>query len=164
MSAAELAAPADSLTFCLSKGLSAPVGSVICGSEDFILRANRMRKQLGGGMRQAGVLAAAGIIALEKMVARMSEDHRRARQLAEGLAQVPYMTLEYDQPATNIIFLTLSPETPLNAFQIGARLEQRGIKVQVKGAQRFRLVTHYWIDDQAVETTIDAFHQVMQAA
>jgi threonine aldolase len=84
--AIELAAPADSVTFCLSKGLSAPVGSVLCGSTEFITRAHRIRKQLGGGMRQAGILAAAGIVALETMVNRLPEDHKRARDLALGLS------------------------------------------------------------------------------
>lgn len=162
VSAAELVAPADSVTFCLSKGLSAPVGSLICGSENFIARAHRMRKQLGGGMRQAGILAAAGVVALEKMVNRLKEDHQRARQLAEGLSQVSGITLEYGLPMTNIIFLKLSPEVASNAFQIGAQLEHRGVRVQVKGASRFRLVTHYWISDQDVETTIGAFREVLR--
>lgn len=162
VSAAELVAPADSVTFCLSKGLSAPVGSLICGSEEFIARAHRMRKQLGGGMRQAGILAAAGIVALEKMVDRLSEDHRRARQLADGLSRIPGITLEYGLPMTNITFLNLSAEVPSNAFQVGARLEERGVRVQVKGASHFRLVTHYWISDQDVETTIGAFREAMR--
>jgi threonine aldolase len=161
VSAAELVAPADSVTFCLSKGLSAPVGSLICGSEKFIARAQRMRKQLGGGMRQAGILAAAGIVALQKMVDRLSEDHRRARELAEGLAQITGVILEYGLPKTNIVFINLAPELPLNAFQIGTRLERRGIRVQVKNASTFRLVTHYWINDQDVERTIGAFREVV---
>lgn len=161
VNAAELVAPADSVTFCLSKGLSAPVGSLVCGSEKFIARVQRMRKQLGGGMRQAGILAAAGIVALEKMVDRLSEDHRRAHELAENLQQVPGISLELGLPKTNIVFLSLSPEVPLNAFQIGTQLERRGIKVQVKGASSFRLVTHYWISDQDVEKTIGVFREVI---
>ena len=106
-SAAELAAPADSVTFCLSKALCAPVGSVLCGSTEFIYRARRIRKQLGGGMRQAGVLAAAGLVALEKMVDRLSEDHFRARRLAEGLANIPGVVLHMGMPGTNMVFLEL---------------------------------------------------------
>jgi threonine aldolase len=104
--AADLAAPADSVTFCLSKALCAPVGSVLCGSKEFIDRAHRVRKQLGGGMRQAGVLAAAGIIALEKMRDRLAEDHARARRLAECLANLPDLVLDPGTPQTNMIFLS----------------------------------------------------------
>ena len=104
MTARELAEPADSVTFCLSKGLSAPVGSVICGSREFIYRAHRMRKMLGGGMRQAGILAAAGIVALETMVERLADDHRRARMLAEGLKEIPGIVLDPGTPYTNMVF------------------------------------------------------------
>jgi threonine aldolase len=99
-SAAELAAPADSITYCLSKGLCAPVGSVLCGSKDFIARAHRIRKQLGGGMRQAGILAAAGIVALETMIDRLKEDHQRARDLADGLSKIPGIKLDPNTPQT----------------------------------------------------------------
>ena len=104
VTARELAEPADSVTFCLSKGLSAPVGSVICGSREFIYRAHRMRKMLGGGMRQAGILAAAGIVALETMVERLADDHRRARMLAEGLKEIPGIALDPGTPYTNMVF------------------------------------------------------------
>ncbi len=162
VSAAELAEPADSVTFCLSKGLSAPVGSVLCGSREFISRAHRIRKQLGGGMRQAGILAAAGIVALESMVNRLSEDHRRAYQLAEGLGQISGLSLVFGLPKTNMVFLALSPQVPTNAPQIGERLKEQGVKVNVTGVRSFRLVTHYWIGDGDVEKTIKAFQEVMQ--
>jgi threonine aldolase len=99
---------ADSVTFCLSKGLSAPIGSVICGSKDFIAEARRKRKMLGGGMRQAGVLAAAGIVALEKMIDRLAEDHANARHLAEGLADMPGVAIDLDRVQTNISILVAS--------------------------------------------------------
>ena len=159
--AAELAAPADSVTFCLSKGLCAPVGSVLCGTVEFIERARRIRKQLGGGMRQAGVLAAAGIVALEKMVDRLAEDHRRAQILAEGLANISGLRLDHPIPATNMVFVSLVDSVPYSAAQIAERLRNDGVKVGVVGERRFRLVTHYWIDDQKVERAIRAFRGVL---
>jgi threonine aldolase len=160
--AAELAAPADSVTFCLSKGLCAPVGSLICGSQDFIGRAHRIRKQLGGGMRQAGILAAAGLIALETMIDRLAEDHTRARCLSEGLVAIPGLILDLGTPYTNMIFLRLAGDFPLDARETAARLAALDVRVGVTGARNFRLVTHYWIDDQAVEKAIRAFRKVAQ--
>ncbi|RME06073.1 MAG: low-specificity L-threonine aldolase, partial [Anaerolineae bacterium] len=148
---------ADSVTFCLSKGLCAPVGSLLCGSKEFIRRAHRIRKQLGGGMRQAGVLAAAGIVALEEIRPRLAEDHRRARALAEGLSAIPGIQIDTPQPASNMVYLTLSADVPLNAAQTAARLAEHGIRVGTVGERRFRLVTHYWIDDAAVQRTVQAF-------
>jgi threonine aldolase len=157
-----LAGPADSVTFCLSKGLCAPVGSVLCGTRDFIGRARRIRKQLGGGMRQAGILAAAGLVALNSMVDRLAEDHMRAKNLAAGLCQIPGLTLDPAAPATNMIFMNLAEDQYLTASQVATRLEERGIKVGINGPRRFRLVTHYWIDDLAVEKTIEEFERVMK--
>jgi threonine aldolase len=161
--AAALAAPADSVTFCLSKGLSAPVGSVLCGSQDFIRRALRIRKQLGGGMRQAGVLAAAGIVALETMRERLVEDHARARRLAEGLASIPGLLLDPGTPHTNMIFLSLDGRFPLDAPALAGRLAQRGVRAGVVGPRRFRLVTHSWIDDAGVEKAIQVFKEEMRS-
>ncbi|HMN63205.1 MAG TPA: low-specificity L-threonine aldolase [Anaerolinea sp.] len=157
-----LTAEADSVTFCLSKGLCAPVGSVLCGSRKFIYRARRIRKQLGGGMRQAGVLAAAGVIALEKMPSRLSEDPRRARALADGLAGVAGLTLDTPVPATNMVFAHLDGRAPISDVQVKNRLAERGVKIGVVGEGRFRMVTHYWIDDDAVAYTVQAFHEVME--
>jgi len=162
----ELCTPFDSVTFCLSKGLCAPVGSVVCGSQEFIRRAHRVRKQLGGGMRQAGILAAAGILALETMPGRLAEDHARARRLAHGLSAIPGLVLDPGSPFTNMVFLSLTEATrlnngPLTAQQVATRLAELGIRVGVTGPYRFRLVTHYWIDDAAVERAISAFAQVM---
>ena len=158
-----LVAPVDSVTFCLSKGLCAPVGSLLCGSHEFIQRAHRLRKQLGGGMRQAGVLAAAGLIALEQIAPRLVEDHRRARELARLLEQVEGVQLVFGLPASNMVYVQLAEHLPLEASQFAGQLREQGVLVGVVGARRFRLVTHYWIDDAAVRQTAAAFLQVMQA-
>lgn len=159
----ELVAPVDSVTFCLSKALCAPVGSVLCGSREFIERAHRLRKQLGGGMRQAGVLAAAGIVALETIAPRLGEDHARARQLASRLAEVPGLELVFGPPQTNMVYLELTPQVPLEARQVAGSLREQGVLVGVVGPRRFRLVTHYWIDNKAVEEAAAAFARVMTA-
>ncbi len=164
IAARQLAEPADSVTFCLSKGLCAPVGSVLCGSGDFIHHARRIRKQLGGGMRQAGVLAAAGIVALETMIPRLREDHERAQRLAQGLLSIPGMILDMGMPQTNMVFCALDQSVSWNAAQVAAALAQRGVRVGAIGERRFRLVTHYWISDTDIETAIQAFAEVLQAA
>jgi len=158
---AELTAPADSVTFCLSKGLCAPVGSVICGDEAFIRKAHRIRKQLGGGMRQAGILAAAGIVALEQIVPRLEEDHQRARDLASGLAALPGVILDPGSPHTNMVYLTLEESIPFDAAETARRLKERDVLAGVVGERRFRLVTHYWIDDEAVQRAVAAFAEVL---
>ena len=160
--AMELAKPADSVTFCLSKGLAAPVGSVLCGSAEFITKAHRIRKQLGGGMRQAGILAAAGIVALETMVDRLAEDHKRARYLAQGLAFLPWLIMDEGTPQTNMIFMSLTGSFSVDAKHVAGELSKRGVKVGVVGNRRFRLVTHCWIDDPAVDKVILAFQEVGQ--
>jgi threonine aldolase len=157
VAAKEVAAPVDSVTFCLSKALCAPVGSVLCGSEEFINRARRIRKQLGGGMRQAGILAAAGIVALEQMVERLPEDHNRARRLANDLANVPGLVIETPLPQSNMVFAHLADDVPMTARQVAERLLSHKIRVGAVGARRFRMVTHYWIDDEGVERTVRAF-------
>ena len=154
----ELVAPADSVTFCLSKGLCAPVGSVLCGSKEFIGKALRARKQLGGGMRQAGVLAAAGIIALEKMVDRLAEDHARAKLLAESLSEIS--DLEVPPQYTNIVRFQLSKDAKIKPDDLLAKLNAQGIRIGRGGPWGFRAVTHYWIDDQALEKTLRAFHKI----
>jgi len=162
VTARQLAAPVDSVTFCLSKGLCAPVGSVLCGSKEFIRRAHRVRKQLGGGMRQAGVLAAAGIVALEEILPRLGEDHRRAAALASGLAQIPGLLVESETPPSNMVYLSLEEGIPLNAQQVVEKLTERGVRVGAVGQRRFRLVTHYWIDDDAVQQAVGAFAEVLE--
>jgi threonine aldolase len=157
----DLVAPADSVTFCLSKGLCAPVGSVICGTKKFISRAHRIRKQLGGGMRQAGILAAAGIVALEEIVPILANDHQRAKKLASGLAGIPGICLNHQKPASNMVYISLDESVPLDARETAQRLKDVGILVGVVGPRDFRLVTHYWIDDQAVDTTIRTFEEIL---
>jgi threonine aldolase len=160
----ELAEPADSITFCLSKGLCAPVGSVLCGSGDFIARARRVRKQLGGGMRQAGVLAAAGLIALEEMPAYLGEDHRRAALLADALAELPGVAVETHPPQTNMVYFSLEDRCPIDGAGLQRELERSGVLIHPVAARRVRLVTHYWIDDVGLATAIDAFRQVLGGA
>jgi threonine aldolase len=159
--AKELAASVDSVTFCLSKGLCAPVGSVLCGSKEYIQKALRLRKMVGGGMRQAGILAAAGIVALETMTSRLSEDHTRARTLARGLRQIPGLVLDQEIPATNMVFLSLGSEVRSNATEIVAKLKALGVLVGDTGPRSFRLVTHYWVSDSGVDQTVAAFRTVL---
>ncbi len=156
----KLVDPVDSVTFCLSKGLCAPVGSVLCGSKHFIDKARRIRKQLGGGMRQAGVLAAAGIVALEKMSTRLEEDHKRAAKLAEGLRKLPGLSLDTNSPYTNMIFANLADGVKQSAADVARQLLEYKVKVGVVGDRRFRLVVHYWINDKSVDDVLNAFSNV----
>ena len=156
-----LTGPVDSVTFCLSKGLCAPVGSVLCGSAEFIHKARRIRKHLGGGMRQAGIIAAAGIVALETMVDRLADDHIRARSLAHGLNDIPGIKLNPAIPDTNMVFFDLADSIKLSTQQIEKKLEEHGILAHASGPRRFRLVTHYWIDDAGVEKTIAALKEIL---
>lgn len=151
----------DSLTFCLSKGLAAPVGSVVCGTREFIQRVHRQRKLLGGGMRQAGILAAAGIVALETMPGRLGEDHARARALAKRLEETPGLIV--NPPATNMIFLSLADFVPLSAKEAAEKMKARGVLVGIVGPRQFRLVTHYEIDDAGVDRAASVFAEVLQA-
>jgi threonine aldolase len=162
VSARDLASPADSVTFCLSKGLCAPVGSVLCGSREFIAKALRLRKLLGGGMRQAGILAAAGIVALEKMTGLLAEDHARAKRLAEGLRKIPGIILFAGTPATNMVFLSLSPDVKYTTNEFQQSLKDRRVLIGATGERSYRLVTHYWIDDAGVEQALAAFRDVLR--
>lgn len=155
--ARELVEGVDSATFCLSKALSAPVGSVIVGDAEFIRKAHRARKILGGGMRQAGILAAAGIVALETMIDRLAEDHLRAKRLADGLRSIAGLTLDPAYPATNMVFVNLAPEVGLSTSEMAMRLKSRGVLAGVAGKNRFRLVTHCGIGDVDIEQAIAAF-------
>jgi len=158
--ASELAAPADSVMFCLSKGLSCPVGSLLCGSAEFIKRAHRMRKMVGGGMRQGGVLAAAGIVALEQMVDRLQEDHENARILAKGIAEIPGLGLDPDSVRTNIVFFDFLDER-MTAQQFCDRLKEEGVLMLALGLGRLRAVTHYGIEREDVEQALQVMRQVM---
>ncbi len=158
---ADLVAAADSVTFCLSKGLCAPVGSVLVGSQAFITRARRMRKIVGGGMRQVGILAAAGLIALEEMPARLADDHRNARRLADGLAEFPDFTFEPERVRTNIVYVTLSDGARMGARAIAAALAERGVLVLAMDDQHIRAVTHYGVGAEHIEQTLQAFREVL---
>jgi threonine aldolase len=155
--ASNLTQNVDSVGLCLSKGLSAPVGSLLCGSKDFVERARKFRKMLGGGMRQAGVIAAAGIVALETMVDRLAEDHANARRLAQGLAGIEGITLAQDDISTNIVMFHLSPELSVVEFVEG--LDRAEVKIGLRDGHPFRAVTHCMVSstdiDEAV-TRIDA--------
>jgi threonine aldolase len=157
----ELVAPADSVMFCLSKGLAAPIGSMLVGNQKFIGRARHIRKMLGGGMRQVGVIAAAGLISLERMTKRLTEDHTRAKKLAEGLRQIQGLLVDANSPYTNMVYLNLAEDVSVDAHQITQRMKDIGVLVDPENSRRFRLVTHYLIDDQAVEKTIFAFQQTL---
>lgn len=146
----ELAAGADSVSFCLSKGLGAPVGSLLCGTAELVARARRMRKLLGGGMRQAGILAAAGLVALEGWRERLTEDHRRARALAERLARIDGLEVEPEAVETNIVFCDVV-HTGLDARSVAALLLDRGLFCTTSSANRLRFVLHHQIGDAEVE-------------
>jgi threonine aldolase len=149
MNIAAFVGPFDTVSICLSKGLGAPVGSVLVGQRDLIARARRLRKMLGGGMRQAGVLAAAGLYALEHNVERLTEDHARAARLAEGLAR--HSALRVKMPDTNIIFVDSDPAV---GEGVGQRLAERGIGITGRYGQQ-RWVTHLDVDDAAVDAALE---------
>lgn len=161
--AADLTRDADSVTFCLSKGLSAPVGSVLCGSKEFIAGAFRARKQLGGAMRQVGVLAAAGIVALERMVDRLAEDHANARRLAEGLADTSGFSVDLDRVRTNMVYFDLAPEVRIGAEEVESRLAKRGVLLCAVGPRRFRAVTHAWVAPEEIDRALLEFRTVLAA-
>ncbi len=154
----DLVRSADSVTFCLSKGLSAPVGSVVVGSTTFIKRARRMRKALGGGMRQAGVIAAAGIVALTEMVHRLAEDHANARMLAEGLARLPGLAPEPTH--TNIVYFKVD-HPRYTALDLQNALAARGVGVLALGAGRIRAVTHYGIETKDIEEALEVLGDLL---
>jgi threonine aldolase len=158
--AGELTQYFDTVTFCLSKGLCCPVGSILCGPREFIGQARRVRKHLGGGMRQVGVLAAAGIVALEQIAPRMGQDHARARKLAEGLAENRGLVLDEGTPQTNMVYFNLAEQVALSAEEVSEKLKVYDILASGHG-RRFRLVTHYWIDDAAVKKVVKAFGEIV---
>ena len=164
ISVRELADPADSVMFCLSKGLAAPVGSILAGKQGFIARARHIRKMLGGGMRQVGILAAAGIISLEKMTKRLGEDHLRAKRLAEGLRQISGVNVDAGSPCTNMVYLNLADHIKDNAMAVSEKMKRYGVLLDADTPRRFRLVTHYWIDDEAVEKTVYTFGKVLNGS
>ncbi len=159
--ASKLVAPADSITFCLSKGLCAPVGSVLCGDAEFISKARRLRKMLGGGMRQAGIIAAAGIVALDEMVERLAEDHRRATVLGDGLRGIAKVHLTKNSPQTNMVFFKLDESVALTTAEFLDAMKQEGVLLMDSGPGEYRMVTHNDISDRAIEVSLDAFRKVL---
>lgn len=155
----DLARPVDSVMFCLSKGLGAPVGSMLLGTSSFVDEARRWRKMLGGGMRQAGVLAAAGLVALEETPQRLHEDHDNAQRLARGLAELPGIRLDPERVVTNIVIFDVS-ETGITADEICARLTERGILASGFGSS-IRMVTHYDVSREDIDTALREIKEVV---
>lgn len=157
----ELTERVDSLSFCFSKGLSAPVGSVVCGDRPFIERARKIRKALGGGMRQCGVIAAAGIVALDKMIERLDQDHKNAHRLAMGMSGVPGLKIDTSLVKTNILYTDLSPGklTPQTLLR---ELERRGVKILQTGPTRFRLVTSRGVEREDIDYTLDVLRETLK--
>ena len=160
ISVEELCGPVDSTTFCLSKGLSAPVGSLVCGNTGFIYKVKRLRKVLGGGMRQAGILAAAGIEALETMVDQLALDHHHAKVLADGLSSVDGLHCNPEFVPTNIVYFLLEREN-ITGQELVSVMEKNGIQFFELSPKRFRLVTHAGIEEKDVFKTIEIFRKVM---
>jgi len=160
-SASTLAVEADSVSFCLSKGLAAPVGSMVCGSRSFVAEARRARKILGGGMRQAGVLAAAGIVALTEMTGRLVEDHARAAALAEGLAELDGLSVDPDSVKTNIVYVDITREDS-SSSDVADRLAENAVRMIPTGPKQLRAVTHYQVADSDIKEAIAAFRRVLK--
>jgi len=148
----------DSISICLSKGLGAPVGSLLVGSSEFIERAHRWRKMFGGGMRQAGVLAAAGIYALENNIQRLSEDHKRAKNLASAINSIEGFEVDLDGVQTNMVYVDITDGR--NANEVVEALAEKNVHVLALGPQMLRAVAHLHIEDRDIETAIDAFTQI----
>jgi threonine aldolase len=157
---ARLAAPADSVTFCLSKGLAAPVGSVLCGDPAFIAAARRVRKSIGGGMRQAGIIAAAGIVALTEMVDRLAEDHANAKLLALGLAQMAGLRIDPQAVTTNIVYFRVLKQG-LDAATMTATLDEHGVRLLPTGADQMRAVLNYHVTAADVRQALDVICKVI---
>jgi len=155
---------ADSVTFCLSKGLGAPVGSVVCGAAPFVERARRVRKMVGGGMRQAGILAAAGLVALERMVDRLADDHGNARTLAEAVATMPGLTVDLASVQTNIVVIRVSrgdrTASAKATTELVAGCAARKVKIHATGPTGIRCVTHKDVDADDIRRAVEAFREL----
>ena len=148
----------DSVTFCVSKGLAAPVGSLVCGTRDFIARARRCRKMLGGGMRQVGVLAAAGLVALEQMVERLAEDHANAKRLGEGIARLPGLRVDLARVQTNIVIFFADRSD--GAAMLVRECAARKVKIHQIGPASIRCVTHKDVDREDIDRALQAFTEI----
>ena len=160
VSPARLLRNADSVSACLSKGLAAPVGSVVAGDAAFIQRARRMRKQVGGGMRQAGVLAAAGLVSLTDMVDRLADDHANARRLAAGVDALDGVAVDLDSVQTNLVYFDVT-RPGVTALDLASALSAQGVQVISTGAYRLRAVTHNDISAEDVERALDVMTEVL---
>ena len=162
-SAAKIAAAADSVSFCLSKGLACPAGSMLCGSRAFVGRARRARKMLGGGMRQAGIIAAAGIVALETMVNRLAEDHQNARALAQGLAPIAGLRVQSVAHPTNMVIFDISGDAH-SARRFAKALQNHGVLIGPRAATTFRAVTHYGVTRADINRAVAAVAEAAREA
>ena len=166
LTVADLCENMDSVTFCLSKGLGAPVGSILVGTKAFIKEARRTRKMLGGGMRQAGILAAAGLIALNEHSTRLEQDHQNAQKLATGLATINGIQVDLSKVTTNFVFFDLTDEAPLDASTFSKRLNSEyNIRISPYPGYKntFRAVTHLWITEAVVDHVLQAVREVLSA-
>ena len=157
----ELVKDVDDVSFCLSKALSCPVGSLICGTEEFIGEARRWRKMIGGGMRQAGVLAAAGLVALDSMIERLADDHANARRLAHGLANIEGLSVDPESIQTNIVIFEIDPSVG-TAPEVLQALAEVGVKVSLSRTQTLRMVTHRQVDGADVDDALARVGEVVQ--
>jgi threonine aldolase len=158
-SASEIASEVDCVNFCLSKGLGAPVGSMVCGTKEFIHDARRIRQMLGGGMRQTGFLAAAGLYALENNIERLAEDHANARRLAEGLVEIPGISLAIEIVETNMVYFDASG-CGLTSEEIVSRCSEQGVRLLFEGFQTLRLVTHLDVSSEDVEKVLQVMREI----
>lgn len=160
----EIAQYVDSISICLSKGLCAPAGSIVVGTKDLIHKANRARKMFGGGMRQGGILAAAGIISLKDMTQRLDKDHATAQKLADGLATIPHIKIDPRKCYTNMVFFELAESSPLSEPEIKAKLKS-DFNVLIGGTygNGFRAVTHYWIDEEKVDLALNGIREILSS-
>ena len=156
---AAIAGEVDSVQSCLSKGLAAPVGSLLAGTSEFIKVARRNRQLVGGAMRQAGVIAAAGLVALSEMRDRLPEDHARARRLAEGLAEIPGVRIDPTTVRTNIVIFR--PPAGLDHLRVIDAMAAEGVLISNYGTRGLRMVTHYQIDDAAIDAALRAAAHVL---
>jgi threonine aldolase len=161
--AREIARYADSVMFCLSKGLSAPVGSILAGTGDFIQEARRSRTRLGGAMRQAGVIAAAGLVALQDMIGRLKEDHENARLLAEGLSKIEGVNIALENVETNMVIIDTRP-LGMRAEEVARELSKRNVKVSIYGLNTIRLVTNKDVDSAAIVIAVEAFEDMVASS
>ncbi len=160
ISLADMIQNVDSVTFCLSKGLSCPIGSIICGSKEFIYSARRMRKVLGGGMRQAGIIAAAGLVAINQIEEQISEDHNNAQLLAEGLNEINGLHIELNKVKTNIVYFELQSDS-LSSKELLKEMNDKSILFFEVSPNRYRLVTHYGISKTDISFILKTFEEVL---